>query len=493
MDRPLPVVPVWAHKSLKVNGFYREVILSEQSFLRAGASGSLPGNLAAAGFLVIALVLGGGGSPAPLPELILELLAVLFALIWLFAPIRGLDWQRIPWSAWMIAALVTAVPLLQLIPLPPIVWQNLPGRVVEVQALALIGAEDSWRTWSLAPSRTLSSFLSLGPPLLMLIVTSALDLSGRVMLLRSIMIVVLAMLFVGTLQLSAGAASPIHFYGATEQWLVGFQANHNSAADVLLIALMITPVVLRDLVDRRILSANPGLVLGIAGSVAAVLSLAVVLTASRMGMFLLPIPLLTNLWILRPWIRMSVRSSTYGIIGLIILGSVGLLLWRENPTIVGILVRFDFSEELRPQLWRDGLYVAQKYFPFGVGMGDFVPALIADERLEVVWPSLPNRAHNDFIELACEAGMFGLLALSAISLTLSRALWQKLRGRAGQPQTLAIFAGVGLTILSLHSLVDYPIRSMALACLAAVCAGLLLTPQKDDRPASDAADRGKTR
>ena len=98
--------------------------MSEQSFLRAGARGSLPGNLAAAGFLVIALVLGGGGSPAPLPELILELLAVLFALIWLFAPLKGLDWQRIPRSAWMIAALVTAVPLLQLIPLPPIVWQN---------------------------------------------------------------------------------------------------------------------------------------------------------------------------------------------------------------------------------------------------------------------------------------------------------------------------------------------------------------------------------
>ena len=262
---------------------------------------------------------------------------------------------------------------------------------------------------------------------------------------------------------------------------------------MLLVALMATPVVLRDLVERRVISANPVLVLGIAGSAAAMLCLAVILTASRMGMFLLPIPLLANFWILRPWIHISVRSSAYGIIGLVILGAVGLLLGQENPTIIGIMSRFDFSEELRPQLWRDGLYVTQKYFPFGVGMGNFIPALVADERLEAIWPSLPNRAHNDFIELASEAGMFGLLAISAITLTLSRALLQKLRGRAGQSQTLAIFAGAGLTILSLHSLVDYPIRSMALACVAAVCAGFLLALQQDDRPASDGADQGKTR
>jgi len=158
-----------------------------------------------------------------------------------------------------------------------------------------------------------------------------------------------------------------------------------------------------------------------------------------------------------------------------------------------VLARFDFSEELRPQLWRDGLYVAQKHFPFGVGMGNFVPALFADERLEAIWPALPNRAHNDFLELACEAGIAGLAALSAISLMLGLALWQKLREPTGMAATLAVFAGSGLAVLSLHSLVDYPFRSMALACLGAVCAGLVLTPRPGGGPVSDAPDPGKTR
>ena len=449
--------------------------------------------MAAAGFLAIGLALGGGGSPAPLPELILELLAVGFALVCLLAPPSGLEWHRVPRAAWITAALVAAIPLLQLIPLPPAIWHALPGRALEVQALALIGAENNWRAWSLAPSRTLASLLSLAPPLLMLVVTSALGRSGRLWLVRTIALMALATLLLGTLQLSAGDTSPVHLYHATEPLLFGFQANHNGTADVLLIALATVPVLLRDLVERRIVANRASVVLGIAGAAIAVLALGVVLTASRMGIILLPVPLLASFWLLRPWIPITLRTLGYGLGGVLAVAILALLFLRDNPVLATIIARFDFSQELRPQLWRDGLYVAQKYFPFGVGMGDFVPALVADERLEVIWPSLPNRAHNDFLELACEAGILGLLALFAISLMLSQALWAKLRGPPGLSVTLAIFAGAGLAILSLHSLVDYPFRSMALACLGAVCAGLLLTPRQGNGPVSNAPDPGKTR
>ena len=449
--------------------------------------------MAAAGFLALALALGGGGSPAPLPELILELLAAGFALAWLFVPSAGLDWQQIPKSAWWVAGLVAVVPLLQLVPLPPLIWHALSSRTLEVQALGLIGAEDTWRPWSLAPSRTLASLLSLAPPLLMLLVTSALARSGRLWLVRTIALMALATLILGAAQLSAGDASPLHLYDVIVPQLTGFQANHNATADVLLVALASVPVVLRDLVARRIVADRAGAVLGIAGAAIAVLTLGVVLTASRMGIFLLPIPLLASIWILRPWLAITPRTFGYGLGGILAVGVLGLVFLRDNPVLAAIMARFDFSEELRPQLWRDGFYVAQKYFPFGVGMGDFVPALIADERLEVVWPSLPNRAHNDYLELACEAGIVGMLALSAISLTLGRALLRKLRGGSGSSITLAIFAGSGLAILALHSLVDYPFRSMALACLGAVCAGLLLSPRLDSGLASNAPDPGKTR
>ena len=450
-----------------------------------------PAGLLAALFLALALALGGGGSPAPLPELILELLAAFTALVWLLTSFGEMNWVRVPKAAWLIAALVAGVPLLQLIPLPPFIWQALPGRALERDALALIGAQNSWRAWSLAPSRTLAALLSLAPPLLLLVMTSALRRRGQMALIRSIAVMAVATLVLGAVQLSTDNDNPAHLYGVVEPMLVGFQAYHNSTADVLLIAMMTGPILLRDLAERQIVPDNPVLIRGIAGAIIALLALGVVLTASRMGIFLLPIPLLASAWILRPWLKISWRAVVVSLGGALLLAVIGFVLARGNPVLGSIIARFDFAQELRPQLWRDGFYVAQKYFPFGVGMGDFVPALIADERLEVIWPSLPNRAHNDFLELACEAGILGIGALSAISLILTKAIRRSLRERSGQSLPLVIFAGTALIILALHSLVDYPFRSMALACLGAVCAGLLLTPQLASGSPSDATDPGK--
>ena len=352
-------------------------------------------------------------------------------------------------------------------------------------------AQNSWRAWSLAPSRTLAALLSLAPPLLLLVMTSALRRRGQMALIRSIAVMAVATLVLGAVQLSTDNDNPAHLYGVVEPMLVGFQAYHNSTADVLLIAMMTGPILLRDLAERQIVPDNPVLIRGIAGVIIALLALGVVLTASRMGIFLLPIPLLASAWILRPWLKITWRTVVMSLGGALLLAVIGFVLARGNPVLGSIIARFDFAQELRPQLWRDGFYVAQKYFPFGVGMGDFVPALIADERLEVIWPSLPNRAHNDFLELACEAGILGIGALSAISLILTKAIRRSLRERSGQSLPLVIFAGTALVILALHSLVDYPFRSMALACLGAVCAGLLLTPQLASGSPSDATDPGK--
>jgi hypothetical protein len=54
-------------------------------------------------------------------------------------------------------------------------------------------------------------------------------------------------------------------------------------------------------------------------------------------------------------------------------------------------------------------------------------------------------------------------------------LRNRLKVDSGVPAAMAVFAAASLAILALHSLVDYPFRSMALACLGAVSAGLLLS------------------
>jgi O-antigen ligase len=428
-----------------------------------------------------ALLLGGGGSPSPLPELILQLIAALLFALW-FAGRAA--WRRVPRQAWLIAGLVALIPLIQLIPLPPGLWQAMPGRELEREALALIGAERDWRAWSLAPDRTFASFLALGPPLAVLVMTAALARRERIVLLGVIAAAGLLTLVVGALQLSGGPDSALRFYGPSDRVLLGFQANRNSTADLMLIALVAVPALVVELARRDRFPLSRGFVVGTSLAGMTLGTLGVVLTASRTGIALLPLALLGGAIVLRTWLGLSPQRLAAGaLVALMALGAAAWLLWN-NAVLTRVTDRLSFTGELRPELWRDSLFVARQHFPWGVGMGDFVPAILAGERLEVVRESLPNRAHNDYLELAVEAGAFGLAALGAISATLVQAARKALRQAATGSAALTIFAITALTLLALHSLVDYPMRSMALACLGAACAGLLLPARTESDPAS---------
>ena len=136
----------------------------------------LPGTALCMTLLGSALVLGGGGTSNPQTEMILQVFTALTVM-----PLAvSEDWQRglgrIPASAWLLGALVLLVPVLQLIPLPPSLWQSLPGREVEIQSLALVQADRSWMPITMAPARTFASLLAMICPVLMLLQVSRLSL-----------------------------------------------------------------------------------------------------------------------------------------------------------------------------------------------------------------------------------------------------------------------------------------------------------------------------
>jgi exopolysaccharide production protein ExoQ len=214
-----------------------------------------------------------------------------------------------------------------------------------------------------------------------------------------------------------------------------------------------------------------------------------VFTASRMGIVLLPLALLAGIVLLRGSLPAVSRRSLVALAAasaLLVLGGAALV--RFNPVLASIGGRFSFDKELRVELWRDGLYVARKHYPVGVGMGGFVPALVIDERLEVVRPAMPNRAHNEYIELGVEAGLFGLLAWGAILLIAARSGNSARRHPDWQVRTEVWFGATVLILFLLHSMVDYPFRSMSLATLGALCAGLLLKSPKSGADGSNRKD-----
>ena len=74
------------------------------------------------GFVCAVLALGGGGTPAPLPELACEILAAFALFGWV--ALRGPESLPVNRRVWFVLLLIVAVPLLQLVPLPPSIWHE---------------------------------------------------------------------------------------------------------------------------------------------------------------------------------------------------------------------------------------------------------------------------------------------------------------------------------------------------------------------------------
>jgi O-antigen ligase len=419
------------------------------------------------GYIALLMLLGGGGTPAPLSELACQVIAAFAALLWLLAVSARMR-RRVPGLA-VVAGLIVALPAVQLIPLPAFLWQALPDRTDLKDALALIGQENSWRPWSIAPHRTFAALLSLGPPLLAMGFASQLDSEGRRSLLKTIAAVGLLSVAVGAVQLAAAGTSPLLFYGDEGGALYGFQANRNSQADVLLIALL------------ALFAAWSGGRGGGAGrdswpgltALGVLLVLGVVLTTSRTGIALIPVALVF-IWpmLSRSLPRLRLARSTL-LASLVALAAALFWAWR-SPAIARVLTRFDFAGEYRIDIWRDTVFAIQRSWPVGTGVGTFQHAIFPAERLEAIGPTLPNRAHNEVLELLLEGGLPGLvcwLVATAITLlALGRALAQ-VQGSAKLPIQ---FAAGTLAVTALHAVVDYPLRSMALAGLIGVAAGIAL-------------------
>ena len=470
------------------------------------------------------MMLGGSGSLIPLPEIALQCLFAGLTAAWIW--LRPADIRNIPRGAWIISALLLAVPLLQLLPLPPVLWQSLPGRSTEKAALELVGEGSSWQPLSLTANRTLASLLAMAPAAVVLVMAAAQNLKGRTILLGTMAAVALFSVLVGAAQLSGGAGNRFRFYNPDEPFLDGFQTNHNAEADVLLMGMVALAAIAAEFaavetaaadlagapqfsamelrgsgMETRVpamasrrrpaprLRKRPiirGPQLGMVGAASALLLLGVVLTASRTGIALLPAAIGAQLLILRRWLPIPTRRGTAlavanlaaAILALSGLAALELGALHQHGALARVWERFHSQVELRPEIWRDSLFAMRQYWPWGAGMGSFIPVFAAAERLEVVTGQFVNRAHNDYLEFLIEAGLPGSIAFGLICRQVTRDAWRGWRARIAGSEAQLICGAANLLIVSLHSLGDYPLRTISIACMIAVSVGLLL-PVRD--------------
>ncbi len=425
--------------------------------------------------IVAALTFGGGTRQGLWSNAVVELVGL--ALIgWVLPAVVREPACAQRWTLAIVVAVVV-VPICQLVRLPPAMWTLLPGRAAIVAAYREAGVGLPWLPVSLDPAATWRSALSLLPAVAVYLATRHLGTRARRSLSLLLVAVGVASVMLGLAQLMQGPASALRLYPITNPTSsVGFFANRNHYAALLYCLIPFTAAwTIGALVDRR-----PGRALGLAVCVLvyAALVLGVGMALSRAGMVLAIAAGLASLAL--AVVRAQQRAG-YGLLAIGAAILVGTILVVQFA-FFGLLGRFgdDALAGYRFTIAATTVEAARAFQPAGSGMGTFVPVYQMFEIPGGLLPSYVNHAHDDWLEIWLEGGWLAIAVIAAFLVWFVAAAiraWRAPPGRVHDvDRALARAASIAIVLLLLHSTVDYPLRTTALATVFAFCCALLSPP-----------------
>lgn len=374
-------------------------------------------------------------------------------------------WRRAPLGLRALVAATITIPLAALIPLPPELWTQMPGRALAIEAIEAAG-HTGWRALSLDPGRTLVAALGLIVPLTVLALGWSLPRRDLVWLGWLMIMLGFVNFALGVPQvLSNGEWGLIYPENPMPGVLFGSFANRNSTGLFLVACLALLSL----LPSLRPLPWFAGLR---AGGMA-VLATGVVLTGSRSAIVLAAIALLLGLLVWmhsRRWGAIRPRTLIVGAVGLAAMGMAAMAILPGSRAELSF-DRFAQGSDARVFIWEDAAFSARRHWPVGAGMGTFDEVFQADESLENLTERRAGRAHNDYLEVAVEAGLAGLLVIAGWLILIAG--WS-IAARAARDSGTAWAGSAVLLAIALQSLVDYPLRNQALLALAALALVLLV-------------------
>jgi O-antigen ligase len=353
--------------------------------------------------------------------------------------------------------------VLQLIPLPPAIWTTLPGREAIANGYQLLGIPAPWLPITLSPHSTLSSAFHLLPPFAIILVMLRIGYDGR-WIAWVVAVVASGSVFLGILQLAGNETRQWRAYQLTSDAMTGLFANSNHLATLLVVTIPFTASMLfsrRSRSGRRLISLA-------AISVLAIVATGLVLNPSLAGLLLLvPVSAATFLVLTgkaerrSKWRRPTIALAMLGACAtLVAIGSSDTTATNAKSSA---LPRYDaFTNTLAATL---------DFMPVGSGFGTFVKIY---ERYQPDWQvsvEYMNHAHNDYLEAALEGGLPSVVLMLCFLIWWIREAFA-LKRRESVPQ-VALAGLIASGAILLHSLVDYPLRTAALATLFAACCVLL--------------------
>ncbi|MBX9801224.1 MAG: O-antigen ligase family protein [Caulobacteraceae bacterium] len=384
-------------------------------------------------------------------------------------------WRESRLALGLLAAVVS-IPLIQLVPLPPAIWTGLPGRGDMVVALELTGLQPGWAPLSLAPDQTWASALALAPPTAMILAALSLSHIQRERLVQVLIAAAVFGILLGVVQLTSGGFG-FYLWNATQEGTVkGFFGNRNHLASFLLVALPFA-FISGAATLRRHDQKTSALWLGALFAGLIVVALAAI--RSRAGITLFAPVMVFSL--LAAWMAAGRGRPAPGL--LVLVGSVGAALTAVAIlALPPILARFDTENQLagRSDHWPLVAEAAQTYLPLGSGIGSFDAVYRSVEPLAQLDSTYFNQAHNDYLETWLETGWLGVGVILAFFVWYFRRSWTAWKAPPSRATDLQRAASIGIGVVILHSVGDYPLRTVAMTVVFALCCGLLELARRAD-------------
>lgn len=430
------------------------------------------------------LCLTVGGSPQGIwGNAILQIMAIAI-IAWALIELRE---DRLPKAARTLiglAGLAIILAIVQLIPLPPAVWAGLPGRGMIVEGFELLGINAPAMPLSLSPHEGLSTLLALLPPLAMLAATFGLRAYSVSWLAAALVSGSIAGVLLGILQVSSPMPeqSPWYLYRISNFGVAtGFFANSNHMADLLLVTIPFIAAMGARLRERAkdVRMRTAGLALASSGLVAVVLGL--VLNQSLAGIGL-GIPVLLASLIILFGMPARVARISLALAGIVAIAAV-VLLWTRPIGSSFDRLGVETSVASRQQILANSLDLAFQFSPVGSGLGTFAKVYPQSEDLSAVDRVYVNHAHNDYVELAIEMGLPGIVLILLFLAWWVVEVRRMLRSPASDQFAMA--AAIASAAILLHSAVDYPLRTAAISAVMAMCLAMIVLARRTVRGDKD--------
>ena len=448
--------------------------------------------LLTASILVLAS-LTGGSSRADISSLIvLRPIALLLAALGLSA----LTMTRVREfkGYFIVFACAVGLVILHLVPLPPVIWQSLPGRGLVTEIDRAAGLVNLWRPLTLDPTLATNALWSLAVPLAVLFAASGLDERGTSHILAIVLLMGMASAVLGVLQFAAGPNSPLYFYRVTNNGsAVGLLANRNHHGVFLATMFpLITAYAAAEFGRQRRRDhrgqARGDIRLWAAAVVAAMFLPVIFASSSRAGIAAAAIGVSGAILVAWPRYRSAQAQASRpntgkpGIVDhpwfrlLLIAGAgIGFVAFAvvffgmtQGNAVDRLLANGEANPELRWAFWQVTWQAIGNFMPIGSGVGSFVAVFQIYEPGALLSPLYVNHAHNDYLELLLETGLFGPALLLAGLALVWRDSWMVWRHGDGAQRAVLFGRGASVALgqFAFASIFDYPLRTGMLAAIA---------------------------